>query len=114
MPFVTSRAVIACSDVGAQCPKRNKLITFLRRGAPRRRREERAYRGYVSDEQRRERGWMGAGRPVYFASDAEDVSIYRVIGARARGRRSARAHDRNVGGDDRYDERLGNAMSMWS
>jgi len=48
------------------------------------------------------------------ASATEDVSIYRVIGARARGRRSARAHDRNVGGDDRYDERLGNAMSMWS
>jgi len=24
----------------------------------------------VSDEQRRERGWIGAGRPVYFAPDA--------------------------------------------
>jgi len=34
------------------------------------------------------------------------VSIYRVIGAEA--------HDRNISGDDRYDERLGNAMSMWS
>ena len=45
---------------------------------------------------------------------SEDVSIYRVIGARAPKRAGARAHDRNVGGDDRYDERLGNAMSMWS
>ena len=50
----------------------------------------------------------------WVAEGAEDVSIYRVIGARAPKRAGARAHDRNVGGDDRYDERLGNAMSMWS
>ena len=58
-------------DPGGQRPARNKRIAFLRRGAPRRRREERAYRGYVSDEQRSERGWIGAGRPVYFAPDAQ-------------------------------------------
>ena len=61
---------------GRQCPKGNKLIAFLRRGAPLARREERAYRGYVSDEQRSERGWIGAGRPVYFAPDAYFIVLH--------------------------------------
>ena len=65
------RMVVGQRPAGNKRPKRNKLIAFLRRGAPLARREERTYRGYASDEQRSERGWIGAGRPVYFAPDAE-------------------------------------------
>ena len=38
----------------------NKVATFGRRGARPARREERAYRAYVSDEQRRPAGCLGA------------------------------------------------------
>ncbi len=40
-------------------PGRNKLTTSGRRGAHTARREERAYREYVSDEQRSRAGWIG-------------------------------------------------------
>ena len=66
----------------AKRPAENKLIAFLRRGARLARREERAYRGYVSDEQRSEPGWIGAGRPVYFPAvanqDVEEAIAYYV------------------------------------